>query len=48
MFREHKKGITFAPDHALDPAALTRVADETLYAVKAQKATRNSWWAVAG
>jgi diguanylate cyclase (GGDEF)-like protein/PAS domain S-box-containing protein len=40
-------GIAFSPGHALDSTTLIRIADDALYAIKAQKSSRDSWWAVA-
>ncbi|MBG6237093.1 diguanylate cyclase (GGDEF)-like protein/PAS domain S-box-containing protein [Mycetocola sp. CAN_C7] len=40
-------GIALSPGHGTRPADLLRVADETLYGVKARKGDRSQWWELA-
>ena len=41
-------GLVLAPVDGREPDALLRLADATMYRVKHQKATRQSWWQRAG
>ena len=40
-------GVALSAAHGCQPADLLRVADETLYSVKARKSDRSTWWEVA-
>ena len=41
-------GLALAPAEGREPDALLRLADATMYRVKHQKATRQTWWQLAG